>query len=321
MTIAEVIEEDWSEYHQPPRRILLHHPRHGSPLERLTRERLAEVNFIDLPDHAEFYAEYDRFAAMLGEHVEPLFLADILGGEAEFVAEAQENPNLIFMRDSSVTLPWAPDTFIPARPGLRSRAGEAAVVAAALRRLGLKPATTFEDDEYLEGGDVLPVTFNGRRVLLVGFGVRTTKAAAIKLALDLIPQQVDYVIGLMHDPDLLHLDTGFTVLPNKVILAAAGMFRNGFLIDEKRTLQRVDPLSYAEALGCSIVRVDKADAIAHERCNLLPLGKRRYFAFDMPLELKAQLEAAAGITINIVKGTEIAKATGGVHCLTRPLYL
>jgi N-dimethylarginine dimethylaminohydrolase len=321
MTIADAIDEDWSEYHRSPRRILLHHPRHGAPLERLTKDQLAEVNFIDLPDHAEFYAEYDRFAAMLGRHIEPLFLEDVLGGDASYAAESQENPNLIFMRDSSVTLPWAPDTFIPARPGLPSRAGEATVVAAALQRLGLRQATTFEDDEYLEGGDVLPVTFNGKRVLLVGFGVRTTKAAAIKLALDLIPQHVDYVIGLMHDPDLLHLDTGFTVLPDKVILAAAKMFGNGFLIDEKRTLQRIDPLSYAQTLGCSIIRVAKADAIAHERCNLLPLGNRRYFAFDMPLELKAELEAAAGITINIVKGTEIAKATGGVHCLTRPLYL
>jgi N-dimethylarginine dimethylaminohydrolase len=321
MTAVDAMEEDWSEYHRRPRRILLHHPRHGSPLERLTAARLAEVNFIDLPDHAEFYAEYDRFAAEIGAHVEPLYLEDVLGGDVDYATESETNPNLIFMRDSSVTLPWAPGTFIPSRPGLPSRAGEAGVVATALRRLGLEPATTFEDDEYLEGGDVLPVTFNGKRVLLVGFGVRTTKAAAIKLALDLIPRHVDYVIGLMHDPDLLHLDTGFTVLPNKVILAAAGMFGNGFLIDEKRTLQRVDPLSYAEGLGCSIIRVDKADAIAHERCNLLPLGERRYFAFDMPADLKTQLEAAAGVTITIVKGTEIAKATGGVHCLTRPLYL
>jgi N-dimethylarginine dimethylaminohydrolase len=29
----------------------------------------------------------------------------------------------------------------------------------------------------------------------------------------------------------------------------------------------------------------------------------------------------AGVKINIVKGVDIAKATGGVHCLTRPLYL
>jgi N-dimethylarginine dimethylaminohydrolase len=312
--------EDFSEYHVAPRRILMHHPRHGSSLQTLSSERLVELNFLDLPHVEEFYAEYDAFAALVGRHVETLYLEDVLGDHAPYRSEAAGNPNLIFMRDSSVTLPWAPTTFIPTRPALASRAAEAEIVAQALRRLGMTPLTHLENDEYLEGGDVLPVTFDGRRVLLIGFGVRTTKAAAIRLALDLIPEHVDYIIGLSHDPALLHLDTGFTVLPDKVILAAAGMFGAGFLIDENRRLNPVDPLAYAEALGCSIVRCDKADAIAHERCNLLPLGNRRYLAFDMPAELKATLEQAAGVTIERVKGTEIAKATGGVHCLTRPLY-
>jgi N-dimethylarginine dimethylaminohydrolase len=318
--LLTVADYDFSEYHVPPRRILMHHPRHGSSLENLSRERLAALNFLDLPHVDELYAEYDAFAALIGSHVDTLYLEEVLGDHEPYRSEAADNPNLIFMRDSSVTLPWAPTTFIPTRPALPSRAREAEIVTAALQRLGMTPLTHLEHDEYLEGGDVLPVTFDGRRVLLVGFGVRTTKAAAIKLALDLIPNHVDYIIGLSHDTELLHLDTGFTVLPNKVILAAAGMFGAGFLIDENRRLSPVNPLAYAEALGCSIVRCDKADAIAHERCNLLPLGNRRYLAFDLPAELKATLEEAAGVTIHIVKGTEIAKATGGVHCLTRPLY-
>lgn len=315
-----VADTDFSEYHVPPRRILMHHPRHGSSLENLSRERLATLNFLDLPHVDELYAEYDAFATMIASQVDTLYLDDVLANHEPYRLEAAANPNLIFMRDSSVTLPWSPKTFIPTRPALLSRAREAEIVSAALQKLGMTPLTHLEHDEYLEGGDVLPVTFDGRRVLLVGFGVRTTKAAAIKLALDLIPDHVDYIIGLSHDPELLHLDTGFTVLPNKVILAAAGMFGAGFLIDEDRRLSPVNPLAYAEALGCSIVRCDKADAIAHERCNLLPLGNRRYLAFDLPAELKATLEAAAGVTIQLVKGTEIAKATGGVHCLTRPLY-
>jgi N-dimethylarginine dimethylaminohydrolase len=311
---------DQSEYHVPPKRMLLHHPRHGGSLDRLSAEHLEALNFLALPHPEYLYDEYDVFARLIGEHVEPLFLDDVLGPHADYLNECSSNPNLIFMRDSSVTLPWAPQSFIPMRPALPSRAREAALVALAMERLGLKPLTHFEHDEFIEGGDVLPVTFNGRRVLLVGFGVRTTKAAAIKLALDLIPAHVDAVIGLMHDPDLLHLDTGFTVLPNKVILAARGMFGRGFLIDEERKLSSIDPLSYAEDLGCSIIRCDKADAIAHERCNLLPLGNAHYLAFEMPPELKRELEAKAGVSIRLVKGVEIAKATGGVHCLTRPLY-
>ena len=65
-----------------------------------------------------------------------------------------------------------------------------------------------------------------------------------------------------------------------------------------------------EACARIVQHEDKADAIAHERCNLLPLGNRRYLAFDMPADLKAKLESAAGISIGVIKGTEIAKATG-----------
>lgn len=314
------ISTDRSEYYVAPPRILLHHPRHGLAYEGLLDSHLEQHNFIGLPEAEAFYAEYDAFADTLGETCEPLFLSDILSDDVAFAEESRANPNLIFMRDSSVTLPWSPKVFIPTRPALPSRNRESQIVGRALERLGLSAATQLEGDEYLEGGDVLPVTFAGKRVLLVGFGVRTTKAAAIRLALDLIPHHVDQIIGLSHDADLLHLDTGFTVLPNKVILAATGMFSTGFIIDEERRLARVNPIAYAQERGFSIIQVDKADAIAQERCNLLPLGQGRYVAFDMPEELRYALEAAAGISIKVVRGVEIAKATGGVHCLTRPLY-
>ena len=191
----------------------------------------------------------------------------------------------------------------------------------ATRALGLTPAFHFTDDEYCEGGDVLPAMDGGKRILLIGFGIRTTKAAALRLALELIPSHCDQIIGLSHDHDLLHLDTGFTVLPNRVILAAAGMFHSGFLIDERRAISSIDPIARAEAMGFKIVRCDKADAILHERCNVLPLGRGRYVAFSMPDALREELELASGVRITCLEGGEIAKAAGGVHCLTRPLYL
>jgi N-dimethylarginine dimethylaminohydrolase len=312
---------DCSEFSTPPRRILLHHPQHGNSLGTLTAERLRELNFFELPQADALHREYDGVAAEIGSHVETVFLGDILKDDPDFQAEAAGNPNLMFMRDSSITLPWAPETFIPARLALPARAKEPAVVAKALGRLGLTPAVSFSDDEYIEGGDVLPAMDGGKRILLIGFGVRTTKAAALKLALELIPRHVDRIIGLSHDPDLLHLDTGFSILPNRVMFAAAGMFSKGFLIDEDRRLSNINPIAHAEELGFKILRCDKADAIAHERCNMLPLGLGRYFAFHMPDDTKAELERHAGISISCLHGTEIAKAAGGIHCLTRPVYL
>ncbi len=97
----------------------------------------------------------DGFAALVGSHVETIFLEDLLGDHEPYRLEAAANPNLIFMRDSSVTLPWAPSAFIPARPALASRAREADVVGRALEHLGMRALTRFEHDEYLEGGDLL----------------------------------------------------------------------------------------------------------------------------------------------------------------------
>ena len=309
-----------SEFDTRPVRILMHDPRFGNALDAVTLAALASENFLDRPDPERFCAQHDAFRAELAHHAEVVTLVDLLGDDAELADEAARNPNLMFTRDSAITLPWAPDVFVPARLKLPGRANEAPLAGRALERLGLSPAFHFTDDEYCEGGDVLPAMDDGQRILLVGFGVRTTKAAAIRLALELIPTHVDQIIGLSHDPDLLHLDTGFTVLPNRVMFAAGGMFHAGFLIDRERRLHRIDPIAHAASLGFTIVTCDRDDAIRHERCNVLPLGDRRYVAFAMPPDLRATLEAKADITITCLDGDEIAKAAGGVHCLTRPVY-
>lgn len=309
-----------SEFDTPPKRILMLDPSAGRALDVLREDQLESQNFLALPDPARFRAQHDDLRSTIARHTEVLTLQALLGSDPEFTREAASNPNLMFVRDSSITLPWAPDLYVPARLKLPGRAREAALVGRALERLGLRPAFHFADDEYCEGGDVLAAMDDGARMLLVGFGVRTTKAAALRLALELIPAHVDQIIGLSHDPDLLHLDTGFTVLPNRVMFAARGMFHAGFLIDRNRRLSRIDPIAHAEQLGFRIVTCDRRDAIEHERCNLLPLGRNRFVAFDMPDELRATLEECAGIDITCVAGDEIAKAAGGVHCLTRPLY-
>ena len=311
---------DRSEFSTTPTRILLHDPRDGGAIGGVDLDDLARANFHGLPETAALNVEYERFRAELSRNVDVVTLEMLLGDDPDYRHEAAHNPNLMFTRDSSITLPWEPGLFIPARLALADRVREAGIVGRALTKLGLTAAFEFADDEYCEGGDVLPAMDQGKRILLIGFGVRTTKAAAIRLAFELIPKHVDQIIGLSHDPDLLHLDTGFTILPNRVIFAAAGMFHSGFLIDEDRRLSSIDPISRAEEMGFTIMRCDKGDAIAHERCNMLPLGEGRYLAFSLPSALREALEAKASIRITCVDGREIAKAAGGVHCLTRPLY-
>jgi N-dimethylarginine dimethylaminohydrolase len=312
---------DHSEFNVPPARFVMHHPSHGGALNGLAEKDLTEVNFLSMPNRLVLGREYDAFVDVLRQHSNVTFLQNILTDDSDFQKDSEGNPNLMFCRDSAVTLPWNPQHFIPARLVLAGRKNEGGIMSKALSKLGLEPLLTFDDDEYLEGGDVLPVMQDGKRVLLIGFGNRTTKAAAMKIAMKLIPDHVDQVIGLSHDPDLLHLDTGFTVLPNQVMFAAAGMFHSGFMFDSDRRLHDVDPISTAQKLGFRIITCEKLDAIHNERCNMLPLGNGKFMAFDMPEKISSELEEAAGISILSIEGQELAKAAGGVHCLTRPVYL
>jgi hypothetical protein len=117
---------DYSEFCTAPARILLHHPQHGNSLQSLAHDRLQDLNFLDFPDSETLHREYDRFASDIGSHVDTVFLGDILRDDADYQNEAATNPNLMFMRDSSITLPWRPDVFISARLALRSRSREPA---------------------------------------------------------------------------------------------------------------------------------------------------------------------------------------------------
>ena len=138
---------DLSEFSTTPRSILIHDPRDGAALSAMAAERLAECNFIGLPAEQRFAAEYDGFRGALQACTEVVTLAELLGDDPGFRAEADSNPNLMFMRDSSLTLPWAPELYIPARLALPSRRREPALAGRALERLGLRRAFDFVDDE------------------------------------------------------------------------------------------------------------------------------------------------------------------------------
>ena len=109
---------DRSEFAVPPSRILLHHPQHGNSFGALSADRLRELNFFQVPDIRALHHEYDLLASSLHSHVETIYLDDVLKDDAGYRAEAASNPNLMFTRDSSITLPWEPGVFIPARLAL-----------------------------------------------------------------------------------------------------------------------------------------------------------------------------------------------------------
>ena len=113
---------DLSEFSTAPKRILIHDPADGAALGAMTGDRLDDCNFLDLPAAERFAAEYRGFRAALAEAAEVVTLAGLLGDDPGFRAEADANPNLMFVRDSSITLPWAPE-HLTFRRGSTCRAG------------------------------------------------------------------------------------------------------------------------------------------------------------------------------------------------------
>jgi N-dimethylarginine dimethylaminohydrolase len=313
-----VIAHDSSEYDVRPAHILMHHPRHGGALEHLSPDELADVNFTAVPNPHAVYAEYDRLVSEVSAHVDVMYLHDVLDDNDAYEEEAATNPNLMFMRDSAITLPWAPEVFIPSSFALARRRNEPYIAAEALRRLGMRQVASLGAGEYMEGGDVLPLTHDGARIILVGLGERTNAAAVMRLAAQVIPAYADRVVAIVHDNDLLHLDIGSVILPNRTLCIAEGAVRHGFVLDGSG-LQPIDGREYLQELGFTVVPCSKEDAIGNA-CNMLPIGDKRFVAFDMDAHLHAQLESSSGARITCLKGSEISKGSGGIHCLTRPLY-
>lgn len=308
---------DLSEYSVVPRKILIHNPKVSDIIEKMNPDSAKDSNFIDLPNAKLLYKQYDSLIKYI--HFKGISTVTLDSLIKEKLTNSP-NPNLMFTRDSSITLPWSKNVYIPCRLKLSGRKSEGEFASEALNNLGMKKIIEFDFDEYIEGGDVLPIYFENKRILIVGFGSRTTKSSIIKIANQLIPEYIDAVVGLEHNKNILHLDTGFTVLPNRVILTAKDTIKEGFTVGHSKKIVSIIPRDFANHHGYKIIEVPEKDAIENERCNILPLGNNSYVSFEMPIELKNLLEQTSNIKIHQLKGDEIDKATGGVHCLTRPIY-
>jgi N-dimethylarginine dimethylaminohydrolase len=191
----------------------------------------------------------------------------------------------------------------------------------AAEQLGI---TTFLEppaDIHIEGGDVLAACQDGKRTLFVGVGARTTMEAGLWLAENLVRRHhADQIVCFRHNRALLHLDTCFAILPNNLAICAQGSLLDGFVIDYDLVAEPINPSEYLASAGYQTLHISRADAEQHENCNMLYLGDNRYLSFVLPTDIKQAIEDKAGITIHEIDGSEISKANGGVHCLTRPIY-
>ncbi len=301
-------------------KVLVYNPKSGVAYGHVKDDELEKYNLLEVGRIHLLGIQYDALRTELErQSVEVIDLAMILEGDEEFEAEKDTNPNLVYMRDSTITMPWMPRRFITANMKLESRSNEPQLIRRALQKLGFEELMSFDGQDYIEGGDVIPTYIDGERTVLVGIGNRTTESAVEKLASKLLPKDIDRIIAINHDSETLHLDVGFAILPKKVIYTIKENLTDGYVLDKNGKIE-IKVEKYFKDLGYKFIFVDKAEAVKNQLCNLASISNVEYVSFKIPPATASAVEKEAGIKLIQIEGSEIAKGFGGVRCSTRPLF-
>lgn len=189
-------------------------------------------------------------------------------------------PDCVFVEDTALVLD---EIALLLRPGAASRRGEVAAVAEALAPF--RPLRHLEAPDTIDGGDLLRI---GRDVF-AGLSTRTTAGAVAQL--DRLLRPLDYSVHAVPVGGCLHLKTAVTqVAPDAVLL-------NPRWID-------ATPFTRWRAIA-----VDPGEPMA---ANGLLVGGR--LVYPAAFASTARRLAAAGVLVEPVDVSEIAKAEGGVTC-------
>ena len=275
----------------PLRAVLLHRP--GPELAAGDPDAAQQLETIDADlaaaQHDALAAAY-RDADVAVHYVEPPWHPG--AGEA--------SPNLIFVAD---LLFMTPTGVIVGRPASTVRAGEERWVARRLADLGIPILRTVAGRGAFEGADA---AWLDEGTVLLATGLRTNREGAAQVAATLAEQGIDVVpaglpYGAMHLMGTLRFPAPDLAVawPGRVPYAAVEALRaRGYRVlmmpEEEKTQRRV-ALNFVTLAPGQI---------------LMPGGHpatRRFYE-------------AAGITCHEVEIGELAKAAGGIGCLTGVLW-
>jgi N-dimethylarginine dimethylaminohydrolase len=278
-----------------------------------------DLLFRARPDAAPYAAQHALLVRTIAAHIgRVVYLHALIGDEPSFEL-TRTNPNQVFTRDSLITLPWSPEAFFCARMKPPQRRNEANTMKAAAERLGLREVMRLPPNIFLEGGDIIPFAYKGRRSLLVGWGPRSTPEAIDFLQQEFLPDYADEVIALHLAPWRMNLDGGFVPVADDVVVADMSSILGAELVEPhaRRTLDLWDML---RGLGISVIDTTPEESVYAQSCNCLCLGDRSVICYDLCPRVIGLL-GQSRIHVHSVPGGELIKGRGGPRCMTRPIYL
>jgi len=205
-------------------------------------------------------------------------------------------PNLLFVAD---LLFMTPEGAILARPASTVRAGEERILAARIAALGVPILRSIRGSGTFEGADAAWI---GPRDVLLGRGPRTNAEGAAQVAAILSETGVRVHMTDLH-PDTMHLMGQLRFLASDLVLSWK---------------QRMDPgaIALLESSGFEVLDIPSEDeAISGFALNLVTLGPRSVLMASGNPVTRSFLDAR-GVVCREVQVDELARAAGGIACMT-----
>ncbi|MFH1728347.1 MAG: arginine deiminase family protein [Pseudomonadota bacterium] len=314
---------NYSEYHSKPSKIIIHNPALTNSLNFISEKNREGFLFLGNPDIEVFKNDYQTFKKAVSLNgTEVIELTDIIKKSKEMyqlLHLINVNPNQIYTRDAMITIPWLPGKCIIGRMREPIRRIESIVMREVANIFGLEVISFTPTDLFIEGGDVIPIILDGKRFLLVGYERRTSESAIHFLKKQLMPKDLDGIIGIKLADWRINLDGGCVPINESTIVAHPESLLSAFIVTAKGE-EKIDPLLFFEKNGFSIITVSKEESIFKQACNILCLGDNNLVMYDHSLEiLKNSNEIDSFKTVS-VSSRELAKGRGGPRCMSRPIY-
>lgn len=319
-------DKDLSEHSVKPELLIVHDPTAFDAFQGFSECRgdddlLGKFLFRERPDADRAHAQHVKFVESLKKHVEVKYLAEILGSSRLPIYETflRKNPNHMYTHDAIITIPWVPDGYIPANMRKEIRRKERVVLAKVAENLGLKEILTIPSHLYLEGGDVMPLCYGGKRALLMGYGPRTSMGTLYFLRETLVTDGiVDEIVGFKLAEWRLNIDGCFFPVSDRIIVSHVGSILEGILLG-RHNVRKISPIDYFKALGFVIIEATRNESYQLQACNFVCLDRGRLAAYNMTNRINNLLRDK-GLEVIGIEGDQLVMGNGGPHCMTRPVY-
>jgi N-dimethylarginine dimethylaminohydrolase len=318
--------ENFSEYSVKPELIIVHDPTEFGAFGDFSsvpddRALLSKFLFRAQPNVDALHAQHAGFVEVLRQNLTVTYLTDILGKSQlpSFRDYFIANANHMFTHDALITLPWIPDGYILANMKKPIRQTEPEVMRKIAELLELKEIMKMPPELYLEGGDVIPFCYDNKKVLLIGYGPRTSLESLYFLRQTLVKERmVDEIIGFKLADWRLNIDGCFFPVSRDLAVSHRESILGGIFLGADYS-QEINPLAFFKMLGFAIIEATRDESYYMQACNFVCLGANRFVAYNITDRINAILRTH-GLKINGVHGDQLVKGNGGPHCMTRPVY-